>query len=252
VRGAGRGTCRRRISLLGLTTLGLALAILLAGPAGSGGSASAQGCITRLPVTVTLPSGFAAAYRASIPLTVSSTTGRPITGLRAALYTFAGDQIAASRRPVTLRSSGTLSLRLAFAPLQEGSYTLVLTGAPNTDPSCGPKKFVEVVRFRGCVTALPLKFVNPPGGTASDYANYLSVTLASTGSLIRSLEGTVYASDGTRFGDGTLSALYGQTTLNLRLNRPLVAGGYTVVVAGLVEQPSSCGPKTAQVDLEFK
>jgi hypothetical protein len=237
---------------VGLVTLGLALAFLLARSPGPGGSASARSCITRLPVTVTLPSGFAAAYRASIPVTVASSTGRPITGLRAALYTFAGDQIAATRRPVNLRSSATLSLRLAFAPLQEGSYTLVLTGAPNADPACGPKKFIDVVRFRGCITALPLKFVNPPGGTASDYGNYLSVTLASAGPLIRKLEGTVYALDGTRVGDGTLSALYGQTTLDLKLNRPLVAGGYTVVVAGLVEQPPSCGPKTAQVELEFK
>lgn len=209
------------------------------------------GCLTRLPVNVTLPSGFAAAYHANIPVAVSS-NGPTIRNLRAAIYTFSGDQIAATRQTTGRLSSGTLNLRLAFGPLQQGAYTLVLTGEPNASPSCGPKKFITVVRFRGCLTQLPLRFVSPPGGAASDYDGYLSATLQSTGPLVRDLEGAVYDAEGTLFGEGTLTALYGQTSLNMKLNRPLVPGVYTVVVAGLIEQPRSCGPKTAQVDLQFE
>jgi hypothetical protein len=235
---------RRRRALLGLAVSTWLLA--LGGPASA---AEAQGCITRLPVSVSLPSPFAAAYPSSVGVGLS-TTGRPIRNVRASLYTFGGDQIAAGRLPV-LSGSRTLKMKLAFAPLQQGSYTLVVTGEPNANPSCGPKKLVEVVTFRGCITGLPLKFVSPPGGTASDYGGYLSLTVQSAGPLIRNLEGAVYAADGTVFGHGTLNALYGQASLDLRLDRPLVAGDYSVVVAGLVAQPPSCGPKTIQIDLHF-
>jgi hypothetical protein len=235
----------RRRALLGLVVSTWLLALGW----GSASAAEAQGCITRLAVSVSLPSPFAAAYPSSVGVGLS-TTGRTIRDVRASLYTFAGDQIATGRLPV-LSGSRTLKMKLAFAPLQQGSYTLVVTGEPNANPSCGPKKLVEVVTFRGCITGLPLKFVSPPGGTASDYGGYLSLTVQSAGPLIRHLEGAVYDADGTVFGQGTLNALYGQASLDLRLDRPLVAGDYSVVVAGLIQQPPSCGPKTIQIDLHF-
>jgi hypothetical protein len=230
--------------LVGALTLGL-----LALP-GAGHAAAAGGCITRLPVTVTLPSAYAAGYGATVPLRVA-TTGPAIRDLHAGIYTFGGDQIAAGVRRPVLTAAATVKLKLAFGALQEGKYTLVVTGSPNADPSCGPKKLTRVISFRGCLTSLPLKFVDPPGGIASDYGGFLSVALQSTGPLIRNLEGSVYDANGTLFGTGTLGALYGKTTLDMALKQPLVPGDFTVIIDGLIDQPKSCGPKTAQIGLHF-
>jgi hypothetical protein len=232
--------------------LGLALVTAVALPSVGGvtGTAVASSCSSKLGVSVSLPSNFAAAYLSNVSVAVSPKSA-PISNLTAQIYTFSGDQIAASRRVAKLSSGTTVKLKLEYGPLQVGSYTLVISGTPTADPGCGLEKYTKVEVFKDCVTTLPLTFVDPPGGTAADYGGYLSVPVKSNGPLIRELEGAVYAADGTLVGDGTLSALYGQTTLNMQLNQPLVAGGYTVVVAGLINQPASCGPKTAQISLEF-
>ncbi|MEA2371031.1 MAG: hypothetical protein QOH12_1425 [Solirubrobacteraceae bacterium] len=210
--------------------------------------AGASAC-SKLPVTISLPSNFAAAYPSKVPLHVA-TRGGAITNVRAQIYTFSGDQIAAGQR-ARLTGSATISLKLAFGALQVGSYTVVVTGTLAARPGCGLEKMAKVEIFKPCLTTLPLTFVDPPGGAAADYAGYLSVPLKSDGPLIRELEGAVYAADGTLFGDGTLTALYGQATLSLKLHSPLVTGVYTVVVAGLIPQPQACGPKTVQVVLVF-
>jgi hypothetical protein len=226
----------------------LACAGVIAVPGGSG--AAVSGCSARLPVTVSLASNYAAAYPSNVSVTIS-TAGPSLSNLRAAMYTFSGDQIAASKAVGVMRKSATVKLKLAYGALQIGSYTLVVTGTPTASPACGLEKFTKVEAFKDCATTLPLTFVNPPGGTAADYGGYLSVPLKSNGPLIREVEGAVYAADGTLFGSATLSALYGLATLNLKLNQPLVAGDYTLVVAGLINQPAACGPKTAQISLEF-
>ncbi|HEX3874031.1 MAG TPA: hypothetical protein VHW26_07785 [Solirubrobacteraceae bacterium] len=240
---------RRGIVVAGLM---LALAVVIAVPTWTGGtgSAVAAGCSKKLGVSVSLTSNFAASYPSKVSVNVSTKIG-PISNLTAQIYTFSGDRIAAGSRKATLKSSGTLRLKLAYGALQVGSYTLVVTGTPASNPGCGLEKFTKVEAFKGCVETLPLTFVNPPGGTASDYGGYLSVPVKTNGPLIREVEGAVYAADGTLFGDGTLSALYGQATLGLKLNQALVAGSYTLVVAGLISQPAACGPKTAQITLEF-
>jgi hypothetical protein len=230
---------------------GATIAGSVAAPSGGGGpTATVAGCPSHLGVTVSLSSNFAAAYLSSVTVAVSSKVG-PIKNLTAQIYTFSGDQIAAGHRAGTLTKPATVKLKLAYGALQVGSYTLVVTGTPTASPSCGLEKFTKVESFRGCVTTLPLTFVDPPGGTASAYGGYLSVPLKSNGPLIRELEGAVYAADGTLFGSATLSALYGQATLELKLDQTLVPGVYTVVVAGLIQQPAACGPKTAQITLEF-
>jgi hypothetical protein len=254
---------RRRALLLGVM---LALAAVIAVPSGSdatsagavaapsgGGArptARVAGCPAHLGVSISLPSNFAASYPSTVSVTISSKVG-PIKNLTAQIYTFSGDQIAAGHRAGTLTKPATVKLKLAFGALQVGSYTLVVTGTPTASPSCGLEKFTKVEAFKGCVSTLPLTFVNPPGGTASAYGAYLSVPLKSNGPLIRELEGAVYAADGTLVGSATLSALYGQATLDLKLDQALVPGVYTVVVAGLIQQPAACGPKTAQISLEF-
>ncbi|HEY5196089.1 MAG TPA: hypothetical protein VIJ51_03575 [Solirubrobacteraceae bacterium] len=240
---------RRRSSIAGL--LGLAAVVVIAVSTASGvtASATAAGC-SHLAVSVSLPSNFAASYPSTVSVNVT-TRGGPIRNLHAAIYTFSGDQIASGHRAAALTSSATVKLKLAFGALQVGSYTLVVSGTPTASPSCGLEKFTKVEAFKDCVTSLPLTFVNPPAGSASAYGGFLSVPLKSNGPLVREIEGAVYAADGTLFGDGTLSGLYGQATLNLKLNQALVPGEYTVVVAGLISQPAACGPKTAQITLDF-
>ncbi|HWH10156.1 MAG TPA: hypothetical protein VG165_03445 [Solirubrobacteraceae bacterium] len=239
---------RRRLAI---AAVGLAACVMIAasGGAGATGIATAAGC-SHLAVSVSLPSMYAASYPSSVSVQVT-TNGGPIRNVRAAIYTFSGDQIAAGHRAAALTSSATIKLKLSYGALQVGSYTLVVSGTPASSPACGLEKFTKVEAFKDCVTTLPLTFVDPPGGMAAAYGGYLSVPLKSNGPLIRELEGAVYAADGTLFGDGTLSGLYGQATLNLKLNQGLVPGEYTVVVAGLISQPTACGPKTAQITLDF-
>jgi hypothetical protein len=252
----------------GALTLGVIVVLtgLIAVPSGSGAvstgaavapraggatpTARVAGCSTRLGVSVSLPSNFAASYPSTVSVQVSSKVG-PIRNVTAEIYTFSGDQIAAGHHSGTLTKPATIKLKLAFGALQVGSYTLVVTGTPTASPSCGLEKFTKVEAFKDCVSTLPLTFVDPPGGIASAYGDYLSVPLKSNGPLIRELEGAVYAADGTLYGSATLSALYGQATLQLQLTQALVPGAYTVVVAGLIQQPAACGPKTAQISLEF-
>jgi hypothetical protein len=240
--------CRR--STAGLLLGGFAAAAV-ALPAGSGAApvATAAAC-SRLGVSVSIPSNFAASYPSTVSVQVKTKAG-PIRNLRAQIYTFSGDQIASGHRAATLTSSATVKLKLAYGPLQVGSYTLVVTGTPTASPSCGLEKFTKVEAFKDCATTIPLTFVDPPGGAAAAYGGFLSVPLKTSGPLIRELEGAVYAADGTLFGSGTLSALYGQATLNVKLTQTLVPGVYTVVVAGLIQQPAACGPKTAQITLDF-
>jgi hypothetical protein len=228
------------------------LAAALAPPA-----ASAQaGCITTLPVRVTLPDGFfAAAYTKDIRVRMNSGSLR-IRNVRADLFTFSGRRMGGSEERRAVRGFATLTLRLErdFAPMQVGGFTLVLSGEPNASRSCGPKQTTRVVKFRACRDTLPIAFPNPPGGNAADYEGYLSVPVRSRGPLIRDLTSSVYGFDGSLLGNGgALPALFGETTLDHALLRPLTPGRYTVIVEGLLdEQPRSCGRKRAEATLTFR
>jgi hypothetical protein len=229
----------------------LALAALAA-PAAS----AASGCITRLPGNVSLPDGLvAAAYTNDIRVRINSGSIL-IRNLRAELYTFSGRRMGVSTMRRFARGPATLRLRLeaSFRPMQIGGFTLVLTGEPNASPSCGPKKTTRVVKFRGCRERLPLTFPSPPGGNAADYEGFLSVPVRSRGPLIRSLTSRIFSFDGLLLGNATeLPALFGETTLDHALLRPLTPGSYTVIVEGwLDEQPRSCGRKSAQTTMTFR
>jgi hypothetical protein len=229
----------------------LAGALLLA--AGAPQAAGAA-CLTRLPVRVSLPDGnYAATYTKQVRVRIAP-EGARIGNLQVSLYTFSGRRMGISKARRAARSAVTLTLPLdrVFRPLQIGGFTLVVTGEPNLDPSCGPKKATRVLRFRDCRDKLPVTFPKKPGGKAADYEGYLSVPIRSDGPLIRELTSTIYSFDGRLVGRSTLAALFGQQTLDHVLLAPLAPGGYNIIVEGLIDdQPSSCGRKTAQATMTF-
>lgn len=244
----------RRAAATAVSALALASA-LAAGPppaaaiARPTAQASRSGCITRLPVTVSVPSHFAAAYKRVVRVTVTS-RGPFIRHLRVVLYTFSGDQLGIATKS-SLSGSAVLRLRLRYR-LQPGEFTLYAEGEPNADPSCGPKHDSRVLRFRDCITRLPVTFPEPPGGTAADYGRFLSFALSSRGPLIRHLRVRIYSFDGRFFGATRLPVLFGSKTVDMPLRRALTAGDYTISVWGsIVAQPRSCGPKNAQQTLTF-
>jgi hypothetical protein len=229
----------------------LAAALVFAAP-----QAAQASCITRLPVKVSLPDGpYAAAYTKQIRVRVSP-RGPRIANLRAALYTFSGQRLGASRprRPVRAAAMLTVRLERIVRPLQAGAFTLVLTGEPNRDRSCGPKQAARILRFRACADKLPVTFPNLPAGRASDYGGFLSVPIRSSGPLIRDLRSSVYGFDGSLIAAApNLAALFGQQTLHHELSRPLLAGRYNVIVDGLIgDQPRSCPRAKAQATMAFQ
>jgi hypothetical protein len=217
--------------------------------------AAGAACLTRLPVRVSLPDGsYAATYSKQVRVKIVP-EGARIGNLQVSLYTFSGRRMGISKARRAVRSAVTLSLPLdrVFRPLQIGGFTLVITGEPNLDRSCGPKQATRVLRFRDCKDTLPVTFPKKPGGKASDYEGYLSVPIRSDGPLIRDLTSTIYSFDGSLVGRSTLSALFGQQTLDHVLLAPLAPGGYNVIVEGLIDdQPSSCGRKSARTTMTFK
>jgi hypothetical protein len=223
-------------------------AALLTAAAATPTSAGAR-CVTRLPARALLPNPYASSYRDTLPVTIE-TKGPTIRFLRIELYTFAGVKLGEGRRGGPLRASAKVRMRLRF-PMQVGSFTLVVTGEPNRDRSCGPKQFFKVLRFRDCPALLPVSFPSPPGGIAGDYQDYLSLKVATKGGLMRDLLGTVATAAGDVIGDGQLSVLFGTATLDLRLTRRLAPGDYRVSVQGRLDQAPACAPAQNRLALRF-
>jgi hypothetical protein len=206
-------------------------------------------CITRLPVKASIPSPYAAEYPRDVPVTIQ-TRGPTVRFLRLELYTFGGVKLGEGRRLGPLRSSGTVRVRLRF-PMQAGAFTLVVTGEPNRDRSCGPKQRFKVLRFRDCPTQLPVKFPEPPGGAASDYQDYLSVKVTTNGGLIRDLTGTVSTAAGEAMGSGQLGILFGTASIDMLLTRRLAPGDYRVTVVGSLDLARACRPSQARLNVRF-
>jgi hypothetical protein len=220
----------------------------------TGGSGSPSGCITNLPVTVSLHSPFAGSYRGSIKLAVS-TNGPPIRNLTGTLYTFSGIPIATGKFRHTIFSTNDLTLKLkkGFPVLQAGSFTLGLFGEPNSNPSCGPKHTFKVIRFLPCLTTLPITFPNLPGGKASDYGSNLTINVASAGFVMRNVNVSLSTFAGDSLGSKHFNVLFGEVTPTFNIPGGLQPGGYTVFVSGVIkDQPASCGPKTAKAVMTFK
>jgi hypothetical protein len=249
-RGAGIG-CVLGLGLVGLGGLATAPPVVAAPPQPSADQATAAraGCLTRLPIAVTVPSRFTVHYKRVLPVRVTSRVPR-IRRLRISLYTFGGDLLGRGTR-VSLSGSGVVRLHLRYS-LEPGEYTLYSEGEPNRDSSCGPKSRSRVVRFRGCITTLPVSFPNPPGGTAADYGRFLSFQVSSRGPLLRRLRIFVSNSEGRLIGTASRSVLFGTVTVDVLLRRALLPGLYTITVRGSIDsQPRSCGPKHAQQTLTF-
>jgi hypothetical protein len=223
-------------------------AALLTAAAATPASAGAR-CITRLPLRASLPNPYASSYRDVLPVRVQ-TKGPTIRFLRVELYTFAGEKLGEGRRAGPLRSSAKLRLRLRF-PMQVGSFTLVATGEPNRDRSCGPKQLFKVLRFRDCPSVLPVSFPSPPGGVAADYQDYLSVKVTTKGGLMHDLLGSVATPGGETIGDGQLSVLFATAPLDMRLTRRLAPGEYRVTVQGRLDQAPGCPAAQARLALRF-
>jgi hypothetical protein len=230
-----------------------ATALVLAAAPSSADAATARSsarCITRLPVQHTFPTLIAPAFRTRIPIHLR-TTGPTVRFVRAEIYTWEGEKLAEGSIRSPLRTTRTVRMRLLLGPMQAGRYTLVLTGEPNRDRSCGPKQRFRTVRFTECPTSLPIDFPNPPGGAASDYSDLLPISLRTRSGTIRSVRARVYSFSGEFFGEAGLPALFGTARLDVELTRRLDPGGYTVVVEGDAGIPRSCRAVVAKKVLTF-
>lgn len=92
----------------------------------------------------------------------------------------------------------------------------------------------------------------------------MRITVQTLGPPIRGLRAQLYTFSGARLGTGRLrGTLRGVAQLTVRLRFPaqagrfslivtaLAPGGYTVFLRGKLDQPASCGPKTASEVLSF-
>ena len=215
-------------------------------------TASARGCIKKLPVTHTFKSSYSASYkRGKIKVNVHS-TGAWIHHIKAELYTFGGERIAKSK--TYRRGFNTfkrLKMKLRYRSMQSGKYNLVLTGYPNERDSCGPKRYVKTVEFHDCPEALPVTFLDLPEGRASDYGRWLSFRLRSEIGTLRDVLIELYDFDGNFFGKAKLGALFGTAKVDLELRHRLVNGMYTLVVDAGRGLPRACGRKKAKQVLSF-
>lgn len=227
---------------------GPALALAFAAP-----SVASADCITRLPVKVSFPKGdFAISYPKSIPVRVTS-TGPRIRNMRVAMYTFKGTKLGEVAAKKTMVHQKTLTMKLRYGAAQSGKYTLMVTGEPNANRSCGPKEYHRVVTLKDCITRLPITFPKPPGGSAADYEGYVSQPIMSkNGTLLKDLVATLYDDTTNTRGTGKLKALFGKATLDVKLSSKLTPGRYRLVIEGTAPQPASCGAKTVAQTLTFR
>jgi hypothetical protein len=235
---------------LGTATCGALLIGAFIGTVVPAGASAASRCITTLPVSYSLPSPYVESFTSTLPLRVS-TAGAPVRRLYIAVYTFSGDVLAAGSLGHPLKGSAVVRLHLRF-PMQAGNYTLYMVGYPNANPSCGQKHLSAVLTLRGCETALPVTFPDPPSDSASDYSGRLPIQMSSSGTLLRNLRVTLSSFAGQIYGTTTVDPLFGTATVNIPLSQPLVSGPYTVYVSGLIpDEPASCGVASAKQTIDL-
>lgn len=215
-------------------------------------SAQAQGCMNSLPVSHSFKSTYAASYKANkMPVRITS-SGSWIHHIKAEVYTFGGDLVAKSRMyEGGFNTSKTLSMKLLFGAMQIGKYTLVVTGEPNTNRSCGPKRYTKVVEFSSCPKGLPISFPNAPEGKAGNYGRWLSVYLAPQGAVLREIRVELYDFKSNFFGRAKLKALFGVAKVDIKLRHKLVNGSYNLLVTANRGAPRGCGHKRAKKVLTF-
>lgn len=226
-----------------LTAAAFLVAIPVAFACDGGSHESAGGCLSKLPVTHAFKSSYSASHQGKRTMKLQLISeGSAIHHVKAEIYTFSGELVAKSRlyRGQFSRSK-TIKLKLRYRSMQTGKYTLVVTGEPNHNRSCGPKRYQRVVEFYDCPKSLPVTFPNPPAGNARDYGGWLTVTLEPTGAVLRNVIVELYDADGNFFGRKRLGALYGTAQVPIELRHKLVDGVYTVIVTAPGTVPRRCG-----------
>lgn len=98
---------------------------------------------------------------------------------------------------------------------------------------------------------LPL-FTVSPGGTASEYEQYLSVPMRATSGSVTAIRGGLYTFSGRTVGTGRLARVGSRTRqLDVRLREPLRRGKYTLLISGRGDPDRSCARQTKKLVLEF-
>lgn len=249
----------RRAALATALALVAILGLLLAGPGGDSGAPGPEraGACGVLPISVKVRSKYSQAYarqyRKKVVVELTNRGGYKIGGLLVQIYSFSGLRLGGSGALGGLRSGHTRAATVHLGvPMQPGKVTVVVKGA---NKGCSLDEIDHVVAFHTCQTRLPLVFPHKPGGFASDYSDFLSVTAeAEEGQPIYYPRSQVFTFGGAEVGRDInhYRVVYGKTRFDNRLSRLLSRGGYTMIVRGWLNQPKSCGPKTAQVNMRFK
>lgn len=223
-----------------------------------GGPARAQascGSLDVEPVVISrYPKMFANQYDKKMRIAVAR--GRQaVRNWRVELYTFGGFLLGKSRFDDSMSRNDRAKLNLKLA-MQPGKYTLVTKGEVR---GCGLIERFDVVSFRDCLSKLPIKFIDKPGGTASDYGDFLSVKIAPNPVFapLTDIHSTLTNFDGDIFGKAELPRgkrqLIGEQFLDHKLKSGgLQPGGYTVYVTGKARQPRECGNLAASANLTFE
>ena len=248
----------RSIAAISIALTALAV-LLLGGPGGGGGVAGPQraDACGVLPISVAVRTKFSKPYAVQFSremrVALTNEGGYKIGGLQVQLYTFAGFKLGNSAALGGLRPGRTMGATVNLTtPMQPGKVTVVVKGA---NKGCSLDEISHVVTLFPCRTRLPLSFPGKPGGYASDYGDFLSVSAqVRGGEAIRYPRSRVYDSNGDLIGTDVnrYRVIYGGVGFDNHLSRPLDRGRYTMIVRGWLNQPASCGPKTAQVTMGFK
>lgn len=249
----------RRAALSTALVLAAILCLLLAGPGGDSGVAGPEpaGACGVLPVGIKVQSKFPVAYarqyQKRVVIELTNLGGYRIGGLLVQIYSFGGLRLGGSGALGSLRSGHTRAATVNLSvPMQSGKATVVVKGA---NKGCSLDEIDHVVTFHTCQTQLRMTFPNKPGGFASDYSDFLSVTAEPKASqTIYYPRSEVFTFRGALVGRDInhYRVIYGKTRFDNRLSRLLSPGSYTMIVRGWLNQPKSCGPKTAQVNMRFK
>ena len=245
---------------LSLLAGALAWALLLSGGVGgtAGGPAHADaacGSLKVKPVVISnYPKVFANQFDKKMRVAVARGRSR-VRDWRVELYTFGGFLVGKSDFDKTMSRNDHAKVNLRLA-IQPGKYTLVTKGEV---PGCGLVERNDVVAFRGCLSKLPITFIDKPGGTAADYGKYLSMEIAPKPiwAPVTQVRSTLSNLDGDIYGRAELPPgqrkLIGEQFLHHKLKSGgLDPGGYTVSVSGRARQPRECGTLSKSTSLNFK
>ena len=228
------------------------------GAAGSGPGIARAGCGGLKAEVVPMsrfPKAFASQYRRKLRVRVERRKGS-VRKWHVELYTFSGFLLGKSKTDERLSRGEVAKIKLKQA-MQPGPYTVVVKGKAG---GCGERETADIIRLRGCLGKLPIKFVKRPKGLASDYnsGGFVSVKVAPRPAWapLRKIESTLSGFDGIVYGTAELppgsKRLIGEQFLDHELTRNLEPGEYSISVTGKAPQPKSCGDTSRSTVLKFE